>query len=254
MSAAAAQLRFFSLLISALGSAAFGGLLLVSLLQPTWIERAARELIRQHIEKTTSEKIQALDARFLSGRARLLWQGKEQEINAAREALAAGLPARVAAIAAEMGIPECECRRRHSQRLQLEIGTAQLMQAQLDTMIRGAYMDTAQKLLRELRIFSGANALAFALLGLAAWRRRGAGAAVLLPAAATLLTATLVSSAVYLWGQNWLATIVLGSYVGWGQLAYIAIVYAWLCDLLFNRARVSGHLCHGMGSISVSPC
>ena len=247
-------IRTFTLLISLLGSIVFGGVLLTSLLQPIWIEHTARDLIRQHIEKKTGEKLQALDARFLSGRARLLWQGKEQEIDAARKALTAGLPARVAAIAAEMGVPTCECRKRREERLRLEIGTAQQMQARLDALIRTAYLDTAEKLLRELRIFSGANALAFALLGLAAWRRRGAQAAALVPAAATLLVATLACSAVYLWGQNWLSTIVFGSYVGWGQLAYIAVVYAWLCDLLFNQARISGHLCHGVGSISVSPC
>lgn len=246
--------RPVALVLSVLGSLLFGGLLLVSVLQPTWIEHTARELIRQHIEKTTGEKLRALDTRFLTGRAQLLWQGKQQEIDAARKALSTGLPARVAAIAAEMGIPACECRQRREERLQLEIGTAQQMQGQLDALIRTAYLDTADKLLRELRIFSAANALAFALLGLAALRRHGADAVALVPAAATLLAATLVSSAVYLWGQNWLHTIVFGSYVGWGQLAYIAVVYAGLCDLLFNRARISRHLCHGLGSITVSPC
>ncbi|MBV7429683.1 MULTISPECIES: hypothetical protein [unclassified Acidovorax] len=247
--------RSFVLLLALLGGAAFGGLLLVSLLQPTWIERGARELIRQHIEHKTGEKLQALDERFLNAQARVFLRGKEQEIDAARKALSAGLPARVAAIAAEMGIPACECRKRRQQRLELQIGTAQQMQAQLDALIRSAYMDTAEKLLRELRIFSGANALAFALLGLAAWRRpHGAVGASLVPATATLLVATLASSAVYLWGQNWLQTIVFGSYVGWAQLAYIALVYAWLCDLLFNRARISLHLCQGSLSGAVSPC
>ncbi|MBV7542511.1 hypothetical protein [Acidovorax sp. sic0104] len=246
--------RPLALLAALLGSLFFGGLLLVSLLQPTWVEHTARERIRQHIEEKTGEKLQALDARFLAGRAQLLWQGKQQEIEAARKSLSEGLPARVATIAAEMGIPACECRKRREERLLLEIGTAQQMQAQLDALIRTAYLDTADRLLRELRIFSGANALAFALLGLAALRRRGAQAPALVPAAATLLAAALISSMVYLWGQNWLHTIVFGSYVGWGQFAYIALVYAWLCDLLFNQARVSGHMCHGVGSISVSPC
>lgn len=247
--------RYFALVLSLLGSAAFGGVLLVSLLQPTWIERGARELIRQQIEHKTGEKLKALDEHFLTARARVFLRGKEQEIEAANKALSAGLPARIAAIAAEMGIPACECRKRRQQRLELEIGTAQQMQAQLDALIRSAYMDTAEKLLRELRIFSGANALAFALLGLAAWRRpRGGGGASLVPATATLLVATLASSAIYLWGQNWLQTIVFGNYVGWAQLAYIALVYAWLCDLMFNKARISGLLCQGVGNVSVSPC
>jgi len=250
--------RSLALLLSLLGSAVFGGLLLVSLLHPTWIERGARELIRQQIERKTGEKLGALDERFLSAQARVFLRGKEQEIDAARKALAEGLPVQVAQIAAEMGIPECECRKRRQERLELRIGTAQQMQAQLDALIRSAYMDTADKLLRELRIFSGANALAFVLLGMAAWRTqrgvRSTPSAALVPAAATLVVATLVSSAIYLWGQNWLQTIVFGSYVGWAQLAYIALVYAWLCDLLFNRARVSLQLCQGSMSGAVTPC
>ena len=62
------------------------------------------------------------------------------------------------------------------------------------------------------------------------------------------------SSAIYLWGQNWLHTIVFGNYAGWAQLAYIALVYAWLCDLLFNRARISLQLCQGSMSGALSPC
>lgn len=248
-------IRPFALLVSLLGCTLFGGLLAVSLWQPTWVEHGARALIRQQIEQRTGEKLRALDAQFLSAQARVFLREKEQEIAAARQALREGLPARIAAIAAEMGIPECECRRRRHSRLALQIGTAQQMQAQLDALIRTAYMDTAAKLLRELRIFSGANALAFALLGLAAWRQGPEGHdARLVPATATLLVATLACSAIYLFGQNWLHTIVFGSYVGWAQFAYIAVAYAWLCDLLFNRGRVSLHLASSTPGAGFSPC
>lgn len=256
-------IRRLVLLVALAGTALFGGVLAISLLQPTWVEQAAREMIRAHLEKTTGEKIAALDSRFLQGKALPALQDQARELQAARKALTDGLPARVAAIAAQMGVPDCECRARHRERMELRVSTAQQMQAQLDALIRSGYMDTADKLLRELRIFSGANALAFVLLGLAAWRRprgasgaapRVAGWAPLLPAAGTLLLATLASSAAYLWGQNWLHTLVFGSYVGWAQLAYIALVYAWQCDLLFNHARVSGHVIGSLGGASFSPC
>lgn len=250
-----AWLRPVILAVALAGSALFGGLLAVSVVQPAWVEQSAREMIRVQLEKTTGEKIDALNSRFLQGQARAAMQEKALEIEAARKALTDGLPARILAIAAEMGVPECECRQRHRERTELRIGSAQQMQARLDALIRSAYLDTADKLLRELRIFSGANALAFALLGVAAWRGpAGAHGVSLIPAAATLLVATLASSAIYLWGQNWLHTIVFGSYAGWAQLAYIALVYAWLCDLLFNRARISLQLCQGSMSGTLSPC
>lgn len=250
-----AWLRPVILAVVLAGTALFGGLLAVSVVQPAWVEQSAREMIRVQLEKTTGEKIDALSSRFLQGQARAAMQEKALEIEAARKALTDGLPARILAIAAEMGVPECECRQRHRERTELRIGSAQQMQARLDALIRSAYLDTADKLLRELRIFSGANALAFALLGLAAWRGpAGAHGVSLIPATATLLVATLASSAIYLWGQNWLHTIVFGSYAGWAQLAYIALVYAWLCDLLLNRARISLQLCQGSMSGTLSPC
>ncbi|CAN7688008.1 hypothetical protein LJR118_005679 [Acidovorax sp. LjRoot118] len=247
-----ATLRPLVLAIALVGSLFFGALFAVSLARPAWVEQTARTMIRAQIEKTTGEKIAALDARFLDGKARALLQEHGREIAAVRRALTDGLPARIAAIAAEMGIPECECRRRTTERMALKLGTLQQMQAQLSDLIRTQYLETAGKLLRELRIFSGANALAFALLGVAALRRPAARLQ-LLPAAATLLLATAAASGVYLFGQNWLHTIVFGDYVGWTLLGYIALIHAWLCDLLFNRAQVSAHLLSGVGG-SVSPC
>jgi len=108
-----ALIRPFALVVSLLGCTVFGGLLAVSLWQPTWVEQGARALIRQQIAQRTGEKLQALDAQFLSAQARVFLREKEREIAAARRALREGLPARIAAIAAEMGIPECEvCARR----------------------------------------------------------------------------------------------------------------------------------------------
>ena len=39
-----------------------------------------------------------------------------------------------------------------------------------------------------------------------------------------------------------------------GQQPALALVYAWLCDLLFNRARISLQLCQGSMSGTLSPC
>jgi len=248
-------IRPLVLFIALAGGLFFGALLVVSLARPAWVEQTARTMIRAQIEKKTGEQIAALDARFLDGKARALLREGEREIAAARRALTDGLPARIAAITAEMGIPDCECRKRHAERMQLRLGSLQQMQAQLSDLIRTQYMDTADQLLRELRIFSSANALAFALLGVAALRRPGARLQ-LLPATATLLLATLATlatSGMYLFGQDWLHTIVFGDYMGWALLGYIALVYAWLCDLLFNRAQLTVHLLSSVGG-AVSPC
>lgn len=180
-------IRTLVLFIALAGGLFFGALLPVSLARPAWVEQTARTMIRAQIEKKTGEQIAALDARFLDGKARALLREGEREIAAARKALTDGLPARVAAIAAEMGIPDCEYRKRHAERATAAGQPAADAGAALRPHPHA--VDTADQLLRELRIFSGANALAFALLGVAALRRPG-HRLQLLPATATLLLAT----------------------------------------------------------------
>ena len=122
-------IRPLVLFIALAGGLFFSALLTASLARPAWVEQTARTMIRAQIEKKTGEQIAALDARFLDGKARALLREGEREIAAARRALTDGLPARIAAIAAEMGIPDCECRKRHAERAQLRLGSLQQMQA-----------------------------------------------------------------------------------------------------------------------------
>ena len=115
-------------------------------------------------------------------------------------------------------------------------------------------MEVAEKLTREFRIFTGTNALIFALLGIAAFFKRGAGLHLVLPALALVLAAT-VTGYIYLFNQDWLHTILFSDYVGFTYLIYLSIVFAFLCDVLFNRARVTTQLLNSIGSnIQVLPC
>lgn len=58
---------------------------------------------------------------------------------------------------------------------------------------------------------------------------------------ATLLAvgAAGVVGALYIFGQDWLHTIVFNDYVGLGYFAYLGVAVAFLADVAFNRARVS---------------
>jgi hypothetical protein len=50
---------------------------------------------------------------------------------------------------------------------------------------------------------------------------------------------TVVSSGVYLFGQNWFYTIIFNSYMGWSYLVWALILFGFLLDIAINRARVT---------------
>jgi hypothetical protein len=52
-----ASCRRLLLVVSALGGLLFAGLVLLSFIEPLWIERAAREVLRHEVEKRVGERI-----------------------------------------------------------------------------------------------------------------------------------------------------------------------------------------------------
>lgn len=251
-------LRLFLLCLSGIGSTVFGAALAVSLLNPGFVERVAKDIIRHQIEVKVREKIDALESGFLSSRAGAILHTQEQELQRIRQMLASQLPERIGRVMHEMADLDCECRKKleGAVRSGLEARAASVLQMQerLTALIRTQYMDTAQQLTREFRIFTGSNALAFLLLGVAVLVRRTAGVH-LVPAAVVLIGASAVASTLYLFHQNWLHTLLFSDYLGWGFVAYLALLYAFLCDVLVNRARVTCELLNAVSSgVEVVPC
>jgi hypothetical protein len=112
------------------------------------------------------------------------------------------------------------------------------VQERLVGLIEASYASVRHSLLREFRIFTATNALAFVLLGAVTLVRRRATLQLLLPAL-VLVGAVVVTGAIYVFGQDWLHTIVFGEYVGFGYTLYLAGVSALFADIVFNRARVT---------------
>jgi hypothetical protein len=105
-------------------------------------------------------------------------------------------------------------------------------------LVRAAAPRMTRGLIREVRIFSGANALVFLALGLMAcfWTR--AGRQLLVPAS-ILLGAALLVGCTYVFNQDWLKTILLGDYVGLWYFSYLGLALAFMLDVVFNGARAS---------------
>ncbi|MBI5259194.1 MAG: hypothetical protein HY855_22010 [Burkholderiales bacterium] len=243
-------------------AAVFGAGLLASFVNPMAVELAGRELIRAEVQRRVGERIEALGRSPLGTVAGRLVQANEAQIAALRRQLAAALPERVGQVVAEMRNADCACRKAVArwvrEGLEGHVGQLARINERLTELIRGQYLHTAAALLREFRIFSLANGLAFLMLGAVAVLRPRARAQLMLPAALLALAAVGVAWA-YLFGQNWLHTLVFGDYLGWGYLAWLGGAFAGLLDIVFNRARVStwllNRLADALGtSVQALPC
>ncbi len=255
-------IRILLLALGVIGALIFGAAFVTSILNPGYVEEVAKEIIRRQVEKKVHEKVESLDAKFLSNKAGNLIKGHSEEIAAVKRQLIEKVPERIATIIAEMRNLDCECRRKIEKDIhagfEWQIVKAAQAQERLTMLIRTKYMETAEKPTREFRIFTGTNALVFTLLALAAFIKRRAGLH-LLPPAFVLVLAASICAYLYLFNQNWLHTIVFGDYVGFAYVGYMTFVFAFLCDILFNRARVTTQLLNATfniigSSLHVVPC
>lgn len=251
-------IRAVIIAIGMVGTLVFGSAFVLSFLNPGLVEKIGKNIIRYQIEKKVHEKIDALDAGTLAKQAARHIKGFDADIADAKRKLAAGLPEKIAAVIAEMGNLDCECRKKIEKSIHdgylWQITHAAQAQEKLNSLIRTKYMETAEQLTREFRIFTGSNAVVFALLAIAGLIKKKAGVH-LMPIAVVLVAAAGATAYLYLFNQNWLHTLVFSDYLGLAYVAYLSLVFAWLSDVIFNRARVTSAILSNIpGSLVVAPC
>jgi len=235
-------MRQFLLVVSVLGTLVFGAAALASLFHPLWVERLAREVVRMEVERRVGERVDSLTNSRIGELAQRALDKVEADRDASLRAIRADIPAQVAQVLADMLRVDCECRQRMARALEQgqteRLASLTQLRDRLASLIETTYVSVAQSLIREFRIFTASNAFAFVLLGLVTLRRKAAGLQLALPAA-VLLGAVVITGGFYLFGQNWLHTIVFANYTGFAYTAYLAAVAAMLADVAFNRARVT---------------
>jgi hypothetical protein len=248
--------------IAVFGSVIFGAAFISSFVKPILVERIAREIVRIEVEKEVGEKVDSLSNSRIVSFAQKVLNKTDEEIAENNRQLKAEIPQKVASVIADMLNADCECRKRivnnAEQNVMDELSSLTQVRAHLKEYIELSYKHVATSLLREFRIFTGANTLVFVALGLVTVRRHQASVQLLLPAFVLIGAATLTGG-LYLFGQNWLHTIVFNEYVGLGYFAYLAIALVLLWDVAFNRARVSTQIINcaasAVGSaFQVVPC
>ena len=152
----------------------------------------------------------------------LLWRNAlfsalTRTLKAQAEFIREELPQKVASVVADMLNADCECRKRlveYAKRSETErLSSLTQLREMLVVFVESAYSAVTRNLMREFRIFTASNAIAFALLGVVTLVRIGStshfGAA-----GGRLAGAVVVTGGLYLFNQNWLHSIVFGGIRG----------------------------------------
>jgi hypothetical protein len=248
------------------GLAIFGFFFALTFRVPQWIESFAEDFIERELAAQVDARIDAVGPPHGDGTAVRM----AAELYARNAAQIEELKARLKDRSRDMFLAaldqvrdlSCECRHRIEE-FRNEMTAARLLSLaadneRLQAFIHGGYMTVVAELRREARIFTAVNALSFALLLALSFVKPGATRHLLFPGV-LLLCATMFCAYLYVFSQNWLLTIIHGSYVGYAYAGYLGIAYLFLCDVALNRGRVTTSIANGIGSAlgsaaSWTPC
>ena len=242
-------------LLTALG---FAALFAASFFGSIWIESLAIAAIKPQIVSRVADRLDRFENNALIEKAQAKFSGLDARIAAGREKLEQTVSMSVDDVAARMTNPTCECRKtlskKYRESFERDATTASLLKEKLTQLVETKYGEVASQLLREWRIFTGVNAVAFLARFLLSFYRSALGVR-LLPIALVMLFGVAVTSWFYLFNQDWFGTVLFGAYVGWGYALWLAFVFALLADLALNRARVTSRVLSSVGvDFAPLPC
>jgi hypothetical protein len=236
--------------IGVLGMLLFGALFAFTYSTPTWVEEYAVQFIETEVRERVDGKIDGLELPkgdgALARTAAELFDRARGQVEQRREQLKARIHESFEKALAQVRRSDCECRVR-AQLVEAGAGLeAMLVDAttrRLDSFIQSTYMEVANGLKRDLRIFTASNFAVFLLLLVASFTRRDLADWLFVPG--LLLGASAIfCTYCYVFDQNWLLTLVYRQYTGYAYLFGIWFVFLFLLDVALNRARVTINLLH----------
>lgn len=252
--------------IGVVGAAIFATFFAFTYSVPGWVEDFAAEYIESEAEKRIDSSIDAirpLDSDGALARlAQSIYEKNEAQIEQAKANLRKKVHEQWAAALALIRDLNCECRQKYADMFESGFKTdIALLQAANDRIvdfIHSSYMEVATELKTDIRIFTASNAAVFVLLLLVSLLKPRAITHLFLPGV-LLAISTLICSYFYIFEQNWLLTIIHSSYLGFAYLAWLGVVFLFLCDIVFNRGRITTQILNAIfnavgSALSVVPC
>ena len=229
---------------------------------PTVVEESAKNFVKHQIEKEIKEKYHAAAESSVAENAIKIAEKLGFEEESIRQDLENQLPEKIASVLASMCGYDCEKKKAMTQSITNgmldRIASIQVGNFNLEQIIKDKYVDIVTSLKRDLRIFLGSNAVVFTVLVLISLLKPNATAHLFIPGI-LLLISTVASCAIYIFGQDWFYTIIYNDYMGFAYSGYIAVIFAFLMDVVFNRGRVTTEIINGLlnaigSALSVAPC
>lgn len=208
------------------------------------VEKSAKQFIEWKLQNEIDAKIDSIKLPQ-SKIVEKFFGAKGETLAYLKQKLKEDAPTIMATQLAKMTDPNCECRTQWKERLsafvEVEMASLEKAKEKLADFVNGKYMETVEKLTRDMRIFLGLNGLCFIFLVLISFLKPQATEHLFLPSLLLLLSSAVCSYG-YLFQQNWFYTILYNDYMGFGYLAYFMIVFALLCDIVFNKAKMISSL------------
>ncbi len=232
-----------------LGVVLFVPLFIFTFADPHLIEKSGKTFIEWKLQTETNKKIDSIRLpkpgkleKLLGVKARELRSETELKLEQVKQQLKNDAPAILAAQIAKLRNLDCECRRKWEKRIRIsmesKLVSLETAKSKLIDFSHAKYMEIVSKLTMDVRIFLGANSIVFIFLLLVSFLKPRAVKHLFLPGG-LMLGSTVICSYFYIFNQNWFYTIIYNDYTGFAYIGYLAFVFAVLCDIVFNKARVT---------------
>lgn len=253
-------------LIGAAGAIVFFAFFSLTFYVPNWVESFAQSFIEAEVAKRADSRINSIQPPRGEGAlakfANTLYAKNQNNIDSMKKSLKARVHEKMADALAEVRDLDCACRDKlataFEQGFESNIALLQLANDKVVKFVQASYMGVVEDLKQDIRIFTGSNAAVFLLLLLVSFLKPQAAAHLFLPGMLLVLS-TVMCAYFYIFEQNWLLTIIYSDYLGFAYAGYLALVFGILCDISFNRARVTTHIANSIlnavgSAASMVPC
>jgi cation transport ATPase len=230
------------LFISALGLFLFGSVFLFSYNVPKVVETSAQDFLKSKVEEEVldilkHEKLQS-SVKFTKAISKRF--GIESNPDSIRKMVEEDVPDLVTSVLAYQ--QSLDQKKGFRSKLALSttsyLSKVKIGDKKLKTIIQEKYQSTSQNLRNDIRIFSGCNFILFLFLLILSFTKHKTLKALFIPAM-LLLLATILSTLIYIFGQDWIYVLLYDNYMGFGYLIYVALIFFFLCDIAFFKATVT---------------
>jgi hypothetical protein len=246
MSSTLVAIRTVNVVLTAVGAVVFAAFFLYITVAPKDFDQRTRNFaiakVKAKVDDQFSKAVQSKAANKATEFLGKYSERLENDIQKLRDSLDAGVAEFIADVLAAACKLDCERRDQAAKAVtafyESMIARHGLALDRLRTLIEGEYDAIMKELRDDLRIFSGSSfaALLFAFV-LSIFR--GKAAAHLLPFSIALSAATFIAAIWYVFGQDWVLTMIYSTYWGWSYLVVLSAIFVFLIDIAVNRARIT---------------